>query len=230
MVTFAGRAEGDTVTFECLLLAQVDILKKQLDKQLHDTRSSIRADPVSIDHSARYGAYHSYSSAPTRPPRPDSSKEYDVHVLLDALSDSTVRSDTGRARFYRTSADAGSTSPGSERQDSRNFRDLLDNLSDSLSLDQNSRRSYKAASPGEADERSHRRASQDNQQRIRNLMDTISAETAQAERLYSTVPFNVNVNSSPVGWPSRAEPGGSSNQQLSAGPAGYPLSNPSIWK
>ena len=229
MVTFAGRAEGDTVTFESLLLAQVDILKKQLDKQLHDPRSSIRADPVSLDHTSRYGAYHSYSSAPTRPPRPDSSKEYDVHVLLDALSDSTVPSDAGRARFYRTSADSGSTSPGNERQGSRNFRDLLDNLSDSLAHDQTSHRPYRASPSGDADERSPRRISQDNQNRIRNLMDTISAETAQAERRYSTVPFSIDVTP-PVGWPSRGESGGPSNQQLSAGPAGYPLSNPSIWK
>lgn len=200
LVTLAG-IEGDKPAFEGVLITQIATLRKQLDKKLSNSRPSYDQNTTSLDSDTRYGSTKFHRTTPTRPPRPDSSKEYDVHEMLEALSQVGPRTDPSRTRFHRTSADSASTSTDPE---SRNFRDLLDTLSDAPPLDPASYRTYMTAPSGRGKRVNYDNPTpQDNgRERIREFMDNIStgSDDTFPSRLYSQPSVELTPPASQPDW------------------------------
>lgn len=107
LVTFLG-IEGTKPVFADVLQEQVDILRKQLDKQFDKAFKSNAYEYQS-------GSHH---AGPSRSP---TSNQRDIRTLLDTLS---------QPRTYESGRQTSETESGSNRD----IRALLDAMSDSLSL------------------------------------------------------------------------------------------------
>ncbi|KAF8969457.1 P-loop containing nucleoside triphosphate hydrolase protein [Flammula alnicola] len=225
LVTFVG-IEGEKPTFESVLTGQIEALRKQLDKQFSKSglSSKVATDANSTNSTMPYPA----GARPNRPSRPDSSND-DVHALLDALSECAPRVDPIRSRLYRSSSFMDS--PAGEQRNNRDFRDLLDALSDSVASLDFSRRAYEATPSGHPDRHQGSQADHERGRRIRELMDRISAQTENnfgETRFYSHSPSNIPTPGAQPEWIASGPLPGLGHQPISPqGSAGLPLEIPS---
>ncbi|KAF8914171.1 P-loop containing nucleoside triphosphate hydrolase protein [Gymnopilus junonius] len=131
LVTFAG-IDGKKPTFESVLVAEIETLRKQLDKLLFSPGFAIpnggRSDTFTWDVRTHH---HRHSRTPSQPSPSDDNHER-IRALLDALSEKVPRVP---GRIYQGSRDHQRPSQ-SDARNNRDVRVLLDALSDSLaSLD-----------------------------------------------------------------------------------------------
>ncbi|KAF9481812.1 P-loop containing nucleoside triphosphate hydrolase protein [Pholiota conissans] len=182
LVTLAG-IETEKPTFESVLLHQIETLRKQLDKEVIDFQANFEM------HSGASKVHH---LSPTRHPRPNSSNEYDIYAMPDALSQIVSRADPCCTRVYRASNYPTAKYPGDST-----FRDLLDTLSGPSSADfvqlRGSTASAKHAHHGSQDVQG---------ERIRDLMDRISvgSDKAPTNRLYSKPSPEITSSLSQPDW------------------------------
>jgi len=179
LVTFVG-IEGKKPTFESVLIAQINTLRKQLDKSISNTLKSQKFTfgPSNTNDQGYYPTNR--QATPTRPPRPDSSTEQSIRALLDALSERAPRVESGLERIYSQGNRRQSPSNlNDDVQNNRDIRALLDSLSDSLaSLDLPSVRSYDTQPVNQQLDG----ASYNEGRSIRVLLDRINAHAERENR------------------------------------------------
>lgn len=119
-MTLAGWEGKDKPSFETVLKEQIEALRKQLDKPLFTNR------------------FYCGTSEKARPSLPNHpGGERDVRALMDALSETSIRSDNPR-RLFETRPQPQAPALRSDR----NVRRLLDTLSSGLVRDGSTARAY----------------------------------------------------------------------------------------